>query len=497
MPAAPQGQHGSSPHTLPQGAVGGLAPLHGTASTGISLGSNECNQSGSISPAPKSTAASTAELEAKMAMLQHRIAAKKAATKAAAKARKASEDPSAGSSSKTPNEAVEPQARRLPSRGEAVTAGPPADPASMRSKLPKISGTVYSSSMTVLHSSDTHEGNQPASRHSLQQSCVADQQHSSSSTILPVADLSHSQADATASSCSSALLGDTSQSLILGQDPVVSGTASQHTQLVDRKQQLQAQIGTGMSADQLPAPASQAAVSGPDQDLITRRQCSAYNTTAAAAATGSLPSFHHKHVEAQNREISQAHLDPTGWMEVFRPHGSPPDAVPISSIGSRLSGNEALQAAISTPLPHQQQGESGPDSRPCGRSCADRAMAVTARRLEVMQSHMPRVLQDEAAVETHSNPKSVVPVDSEPADSRGFATPMDIDTNSPKSHLQSNQAPFGEQPAAAFGHLHCSSFPQRGYELHGSGPCKLVGPLSSAILLADDQSEAMDTDDSM
>ena len=484
MPAAPaQGQHGSSPPAP--------SPLHETASISIGLG----NQSGSTSPAANSTAASTAQLEAKMAMLQQRIAAKKAAAKVAAKACKASGDPSAASSSKAPDQAVETQARSMPLQAESVTAGSP-DPASTSVKLPKISATVYSSSTILLHSADTNEGNQPASSHSPEQLRVPEQlDGSSSSTILPVSDLGQSQADATANSCGSALPGDTSQPQAVGQDPLVTGAASEDTQLVVVKQH--GQIGTGSPANQLPASVSQNAVSGSDQDLITRGQCGGFKTAPPA---GSWPSFHHSYAEAQNRQSSQAHLDSSGWMEVLRPHGSPVDAAAISSTGSRLSGNKALQAAINTPLSHQQQGEPGPDSRPRERSLADAAMALTAKRLEVMQSHMPHVLQDKAAMETHNSPKSVEPVNSEQPGSRDFATPMDIDAILPKSCVQSNQIPFGEPPAAAFGHMHCSSFPEQGsccHALHDSGPSESVISTVSAMLLADDQSDAMDTGDSM
>ena len=268
--ATEAGQPASSPHTPTQGTAAGPALLHRTAFTGSTLGSKECNQSGSTSPAANSTAASSAELEAKMAMLQQRIniAAKKAAAKAAAKARNPSGDPSAVSSRTAPDQAVETQAKSMPPHAEPVTAGPP-DPAPIGAKLPKMSGTVYSSSTNLLHEGDTHEGIQPASSHSPRQLCVPRPcLSSSSSTVLPVSDFGHGRADATASSCSSELPGYQSQShdQAVGHHKAAASADAGDTQLAASTDNKQAeQRGTGSVASGLPAAATQTAVTESDQ----------------------------------------------------------------------------------------------------------------------------------------------------------------------------------------------------------------------------------------
>ena len=224
------------------------------------------------------------------------------------------------------------------------------------------------------------------------------------------------------------------------------------------------------------------------------------------------------------------------------------DVPAIGSIASRLSDNTAFHAAVDTPLPGQKQEQVRSGSQPNKTSCATAAMNITAGRLEVMQRHAPLVLQDKAADEAHRNPKPDVPVKSERpdkslarelpiaqveqkmtstqgvhtatmaseaypkqavndviprqlqaeffwADTRDSATPMDIDVALSKPHTQSNQTPFGEPPEAAFGHRHYSSFSEWGSCCHEAGASTVSN--EAAMLLADDQNDAMDTDESM
>ena len=542
MPTSPaQGQNGSGPHTSAQGAVGGASPLHETATTGISY---ECNQSGSTSPAAKSTAASVAELEAKRAMLQQRIATKRAAAKAAAKAHKASVDPSTASSSTADDHSVETQARSMPPHAETFTAGPPG-PAPMPVNPPKIPRTVCSSSTALLHSSNTHEGIEPASSHSHQQLRVlGPRPGSSSSTTPPVSDYGHSQADATASSCRNELPGGKGQTQAVGRHQAATSTASGDTQLaasIDSKQD--GQIGTDTVANELPAAATQTAVTGSDLGLSHQGPV----TPSTPSPQASLPSVHHNHDEqqAQNNQDSQAHLDPSGWLVLLRSQGNTSDEAATVSVGSRVIDNNSLHAAVNPPLPGQQQEEPGPGSQSNRASCAVAAMEITAGRVEVIQRHAPLVLQDRAAMEIHRNPKPAGPVDSGPpdecmarelpaaqaeqtmtsshsihlatmasqaypkqpvndvqlqagsflADGRDSASPMDIDDTSRKFHTHSNQ-PSDEAPQAVFGHEHCSSFSERGsccYDIsRASAICS-----ESAMWLAGDQKDAMDIDESM
>ena len=417
--ATEAGQPASSPHTPTQGTAAGPSMLHRTAFTGSTLGSKECNQSGSTSPAANSTAASSAELEAKMAMLQQRIAAKKAAAKVAAKARNASGDPSTASSRTAPDQAVEAQAKSMPPHAEPVTVGPP-DPAPTGAKLPKVSGTVYSSSTNLLHSGDTHEGIQPASSHSPRQLCVPRPcLSSSSSTVLPVSDFGHGRADATASSCRSELPGYNGQShdQAVGHRKAATSADAGDTQLAASTDSKQAEeTGTGSVASELPAAATQTAVTGSDQGRSGQGHVDRDSSTSSPQAC--LPSVYHKQdeQEAQNSQDSQAHLDSSSWLVLLGSQGMSSDVPAIGSIASRLSDNTAFHAAADTPLPGQNQEQVRSGSQPDKTSCAVAAMNITAGRLEVMQRHAPLVLQEKAANEAHRNPKPAVPIESERPD---------------------------------------------------------------------------------
>ena len=532
------GQHGSPPHIPAQGvaAVPGTGPC-------TNLGSNEVAHSDSTSPVSQTTTGSITAMEmkikAKMAEGHQKIAAaKKAAAKAAAKARKAAGDPPTTSSSTAPRNS-------RPAQSESVTTGCCESP-SASLKLRKTS--VQNSSMSVLHTGGISEGHHPANHHNDQPVLVPEQQHRSSTTSkLAMPDLGHAQADTKANTHGSAL---PRHPHAVYPNQATSSIASAVTQLAastDSKQD--GQISTGSSANQLPG---SVAVSGPDEGAATEGHSLEGNSASPAASPPAVCDKYAGH-EAKHRQTSQGHLDPTSWDVLLCPSSSSSSAAAISGVGSTLSGNIALCAAANTPLPGQKPTQPRAGSQPNVRSLAAAAMAATAERLKVMNSHafMPSVLQDKTAVETDL--KLAMPINSAPPDeciagespavqaeqSVAFApstrtlqapdqcfndkvprqadswqalsldgsdtaTPMDIDATLPRSSMQPRQALFGEAPTAAFGHLYHNSYP--------AGPC-FDGPIASVdafkfapvMLLGDDQdesddqigSDAMDTDDSL
>lgn len=505
-------------------------PLHGAAAQSNRLDSNLSGQSSSQPPSVKSPAGrlTAAELEAKMAETAQRIAA----MKAAAKARKVvPADLSADS--KAPDSSAKPQIRSMPLQTGSVPAGA----TDSTSPAARVLEAVVRPSLPALHRHNTHTGKQPASNHNHQQLRMPHDQQSRPSS--PKHDLSHSQGDATASSHDSAHPGQPQPAC----SPSATGAASRDAQLAPGTFGKQQHGRTGRSAPSLP----------------TRHQ--PVQTRNSAMLTSMVSNQHnygsHKQ-EAQNRPASQAHLDPSSWHVVDWLNGSSTAAAACDGAVLQPNGSKHCQPAANMQVQGQQHGNYRSGSQPNMRSCANAAMSVTAMWMSVLNSHVPLILSQGAptAMEIDSNPKSAVPNAHAPPDehkttdtqaaktmrrmasaasaqstgiastafcgptashmtskwaqtagsptSRDCATLMDIDAPSLSpaliSHKQCHQTPFGEPPQAAFGHGHCDGL--QWHKLHLQVPA-VHGPSDSAVsancamMHADDQSVAMDTNDDM
>lgn len=492
------------------------SPVCGVADSSIGTGPSA---SGMITPQASTTAGSitAAELEAKMAELKGRIAARKAAAAAAAKAHSVPLPTPADASTANSREeaqasaAFPTNAMPLPAKQVTRVVG---SSASVPLRPPKVSGSIYSSSMSQLHRPDERTGRQPTSTHSHQQPQVPHKQdrHLSESTA-PAPDFSQSQPSTAASTHISAPPNCSLLPHASGQ--AVADTASQGAALAAdaaSKQYGQAAAGQPVTA----APVSSCAFHTSAQDIFTTsppvtahsQQVQSDSLPPMSVSLPSLRSIGRKHVEegTQNRQSSQTHFDPAAWPFFHQQNARvPPDAKASASKHPHATASNHFDP--SQP-PEQQAGLHRPDKRASGGSHAAAAVAATAKRVDVMNNHMPHVLRYTvptimdadsnftsamsgfsmrpyecmtidsaqardsmpAVVASEENSKVAPPyprqnmgdgvVDQRPMHMSGSpaanaecVVPMDFDAMSPRSHVRTDQM-FGDPPMPAFGHMY-------------------------------------------
>lgn len=376
-----------------------------------------------------------------------------------------------------------------------------------------MSGSIYSSSMSQLHRPDEHTGRQPASTHSHQQPQVPDKQdrHLSESTA-PAPGFSQSQPNTTASTHISA---PPNCSLPHAGGQAVADTASQGAAFAAdaaSKQYGQAAVGQPVTA----APVSSCAFHASAQDFFTTsppvtahsQHVQSDSLPPMSVSSPSLSSTGQKHVEegTQNRQASQTHFDPATWQFLHNQKARTPTDAEAND--SRHSHANASTLLMPRQQPEQQATSHRLGRHASGASCAAAAVAATAKRVDIMNNHIPHVLRYTApttmdadsnltsamsgfsmrtyecmtmdpaqardsmlaVVASDENSKIAPPyprqnmrdgvvdqramhMPGSPAANAECAVPMDIDAMSPRSHVRTDQI-FGDPPMPAFGHMY-------------------------------------------
>lgn len=472
--------------TSPYGAVPkGSSLLDSAQSSGTSLPAN--------TPAGRPTAA---ELEARMAKIKDKIAAKKAA--AAAKAHNtvhASPNSSAVNSDTASEASAMTQINKAPLQSygiatatESAADAATADSVALELKPTKVSGSVCSSSMSAMHT-----GKEPASMHSQRLPQTPDKQVRN-----PHVARSSQRQHASSTPMHHALARES------------SGASQAADQAGANRASLQAgHARTDFPAKQVPVLASNSVHHGSTQQVFSERQLSGPHTAPSPASMPSVAQMHNEE-EVHSSQANQAHLDPHSWHTVLGQPGGAHDARII--LDADANCNKHVQAASTQLMPSENAAEQ--EAVPCQwsqqqqESHAAAALAVTARRVRVLNSDMPLVLQhigpehvnislqSTAPRLTASPPsnnwyQSVDPTEAQTSSTpsaaasqmtgrdaatfssqhRGLVrpsqghmpgavddtdddSPMEIDAKLNPLQEQSSGTPFGNPPRAAFGHLY-------------------------------------------
>ena len=479
MPAKSQSQvqQKSVPRVSSQsqdtGAV--TASLHGTPSRGNTL---EDAQAGSIpSQATKAAvgSATAAEIEAKMAKLKEKIAAKKAAAAAAAAVRNklpASGDTSAVNSDTAPEVSATAQATQVPLQSCSVAAAA-FNSGAMQLEPARSPGAVFSSAM--------YAGNLPS------QTSDETYRHSPSFPH-PVPDSSQTwHAATTVASSHSAFPGD-SKDGFPAPDQAVANTARSQA----------GHVGGVLPAS--PVATSLNVYRDSTQGCFSEQHAGPHSAPplTSSPSVGQMQSEQ----EAQLQQLSPAHFDPDSWsfVQSWRDWQSPQDASICPSADARAHDSRPLEAANKL-MPSQHTAE-----RVQGFHCehnhlphvshAAAAAAATARRIQILNRHAPYVLQHTAHKDVDSNLKPAMPVlaappngsstssiscpsvslpvpqspfasaqqiyvaaASSPSQDKGVVAadqiecmvPMEIDSSLLTTQMRSSGTSFGDPPRAAFG----------------------------------------------
>ena len=512
MPAKSQSQvqEKSVPQTPSQsqdtGAVS--ASLHGTTSRGNSL---DDPQSGSI---PSQAITTAAELEAKMAKLKEKIAAKKAAAAAAAAAATrnklpASGDTSAVTSDTAPEVSATAQAKPKPSCSVAAAAS---NSGAMQVEPARASGAVFSS---VMYASNHLS-------HTSDKTC----RHLPSLT-LPVLDSSQTWHAAHASS-HSACPGDSKDGFQAANQAFANTARPQ----ADHVGGVPPAVPVATSIN-----ASHRSAQGCFSD-----QPAGPHSAPPLASTPSVSQMQSEQ-EAQMQQSSQAHFDPHSWgfVQSWRDGQSPQDTSMRTSADAKARDSKPLDAAHTPLMPSQhtaegQQGLHCHYNHPPHVSDAAAAAAATTRRIQILNGHAPHVLQHTAYKDMDSNLRSAVlvsaatpngsstcsissmsvnlavpqspsasaqlvhvPAASSPSQDNGTVAadqvenecmvPMEIDATLLSTQMRPSGTSFGDPPRAAFGHPH-----HQALQMHEASTCDVTNPVN-ASLAADDHCTDMDIDD--
>ncbi len=504
------------------------ASLHATVSRG---NSSNAVQSGSIpSPAITAPASSTiaAELEAKMAKLKEKIAAKKAAAAAAAARIKlpASGDTSVVNSDIAPEVSATAQANQVPLQACNVAAAA-CNSGALQMEPARASGAVFSSA--------TYASNQ------LSQTSDNSYRHQIS--------FPHS-------------VPDSSQTW-----HAATAVASSHSAFLrDSKDKFQAADQAFANTPRAPAghvggvlPAVPVATSinvshGSAQECFIEQPAGPY--TAPPLASGPSVGQMQSEQEAQIQQSSQAHFDAHSWnfVQSWRDWQSPQDGSIWPSAYAGARDSKPLEAVPTPLIPSQhtaerQQGMQCHYNHPPRMSHAAAAAAATARRIQILNSHAPHVLQQTTHKDTDSYLKSAMPVSaappsgsstssiscpsvdlhvpqspfasaqqihvaaaSSPSQDKGVVAahqienecmvPMDVDSSPFTTQMRPSGTSFGDPPRAAFGHPYHQALQMReACMCTGDGTNAVNASLADAIPAgsmthpADDHCIEMDVDE--
>ncbi len=471
------------------------ASLHGTVSRGNSL---DDAQSGSI-PSQAFTAAAgsttAAELEAKMAKIKEKIAAKRAA--AAAKARNtmpASGNTSAINRDTAPEVSATAQANQMPLQSCSVAAAA-SNSGAMEVEPARVSGAVVSSA--------TSAGKRPSQ--TSDKTC-----RHPPSFPLPMPDSSQSQRASTASS-HSALPGDSKDGF---------QAAAQAYANTARLQACHA----GRDLPAAPDATSINVCHESAQGCFSEQPAGPHS--APPQASSPLVGQMQSEQEAQISQPHQAHFDPHSWDFVQTQQGSIQDASICPSADAKASDSKPLEGAntlLMSSTAEPQQGLLCHYNQPHQGSHAAAAVAATARRMQILNRHAPHVLQHTAHKDINSNLKSAVPVSAAPPNGSStssfsylsvnpavaqapFASaqpiyvaaasspsqhsgivaadqnenecmvPMEVDASLLTTQMQPSGTSFGDPPRAAFGHPY-----HQALQLHEACTCVVTTPMSASL----------------